>query len=696
MSSRMGNWSRFGSHCIAALIGMVALYSAIAPTLAAAAPALGLQWSRYGRYLEGGEWATLQKSGAALVRLPMTPKRSGDGTNDGTSWGTYYDKVFQAAAEHGITILPQLGGRRNDQLGFPYNEWSIWKAWARGAVKRYGYNGTFWSAHPSIPAKPVIAWEIWNEPNLYNDTRDDAAGFAKLVAEAGPAMQTASQEQSGQGTGIILGGLSMTNEAVAWRTYLNAMYATVPTLNSAYTGLGIHPYQLKLKPAELCQAGESAEDCSIRRTAEAARTKTAEVVDYVKNNWGASKSAWVTEIGWSLGHNPPVNAAEKEVKVTEAQQSKLLTASFNQLKGIAETKNVKAIIWYNDRDFDDPSSAGWQERCGLRDEVGNFRPAWYAFQQQTGASAWPSATGAFQANTESLFTYTRANWGVNTLWGMTGNPSIGQHNGSYKIAFRANTGNLWTMTPPKSIDTGLAVAAGTSPAISSLYGGSVAFRANTGNLWIYKEGGTVANTGYGMAPGTSPSITAVERNNQEVTRYPIAFQGNTNTLWIHEPGGTFVGWNSLLKMAPGTSPSIAALDRDGNRKEFVVAYQAADTTLSFMEPEYGVVASTGFGMAPGTSPSVTALPNGKFAIAFQANTGQLWTYVPEGPVVNTGLGMEKGTSPSITPLHDHPNGAFKVLFMANTASLWSYEPGGYVENTILGNEPGTSPSVSPG
>lgn len=34
-------------------------------------------------------------------------------------------------------------------------------------VNRFGPNGTFFSENPDVPYRPVLHWEIWNEPNLY-------------------------------------------------------------------------------------------------------------------------------------------------------------------------------------------------------------------------------------------------------------------------------------------------------------------------------------------------------------------------------------------------------------------------------------------------------------------------------------------------------------------------------------------------
>jgi len=53
-------------------------------------------------------------------------------------------------------------------------------------------------------------------------------------------------------------------------------------------------------------------------------------------------------------------------------------------------------------------------------------------------------------------------------------------------------------------------------------------------------------------------------------------------------------------------------------------------------------------MMGGTSPSITAYNDG-YAVAVQANTGDLYTYTSDGASRHVTLGMMNGTSPSISP-----------------------------------------------
>jgi hypothetical protein len=278
---------------------------------------------------------------------------------------------------------------------------------------------------------------------------------------------------------------------------------------------------------------------------------------------------------------------------------------------------------------------------------------------------------AFRANTGDLWVYTPANAGqratdLGTAAGTS--PSIADG----ETAFQANaTGDLWLHTPAGNVDTGLGMAAKTSPAIAVSSGGlETAFQADTGELWVY----TPANaghrdTGLGMAAGTSPAIAP------DGSGFAVAFQANTGDLWLHTPAGNV---DTGLGMAAGTSPAIAP---DGSG--FAVAFQANTGDLWLHTPAGNV--DTGLGMAAGTSP---AIADGE--VAFQASTGDLWLHTPAGNV-DTGLGMATGTSPSIYA----SSGGLETAFQASTGDLWIYTPANAGHrDTGLGMTAGTSPAIT--
>jgi hypothetical protein len=53
----------------------------------------------------------------------------------------------------------------NGSIFAPPKDDVAWSQWAGALVKRYGPNGDFWKANPSLPYLPPQTWEIWNEEN---------------------------------------------------------------------------------------------------------------------------------------------------------------------------------------------------------------------------------------------------------------------------------------------------------------------------------------------------------------------------------------------------------------------------------------------------------------------------------------------------------------------------------------------------
>src|SRR4051794_24461240 len=89
-----------------------------------------------------------------------------------------YDGYMAEAARAGIDVLPVLMGppefrssRPADSRShamFPPRHNSDYARFVAGAVRRYGFDGTFWTSHPALPYAPIRAWQVWNEPNIPN------------------------------------------------------------------------------------------------------------------------------------------------------------------------------------------------------------------------------------------------------------------------------------------------------------------------------------------------------------------------------------------------------------------------------------------------------------------------------------------------------------------------------------------------
>jgi hypothetical protein len=289
-------------------------------------------------------------------------------------------------------------------------------------------------------------------------------------------------------------------------------------------------------------------------------------------------------------------------------------------------------------------------------------------------SAWATAGGLWTTGTAGT-----ESWGL----GMEDetSPSITSlSNGSYEIAFQANTGHLWTIGADGWTSWDLGLNRTSSPSIAGTPGnGFEAAFSGYGTTNVLWDAGTAdtADSNLSMLPGTSPSIAALTSDS-----YEIAYVASNDQL--AELGSDGIRVNDL-GLWPGTSPSITRLS-NGSYEIAFEAYGSGDLWL------YGSAATenTGIVMAPGTSPAIAGLTNGSYEVAYHGTNGDGWTYTPTTGVDDLGVPMMSGSDPSIAGLS---GGGAEVAVQASNRWLWEIGPSGDT-NTRLGLNPTTSPSVA--
>jgi hypothetical protein len=433
----------------------------------------------------------VQASGATVYHLPLEYNgQSGDWQNN--------DDMIEEAWERGVTILPTLArGRRFPQPGGP--GWAAWGQWVRELVERYGVNGSFWDgkANPT----PIVAWEVWNEPNIpvndpqLTEAECEAIGqpwnaevgncaqpqsygvFLKYSAEA---IQAGSREKTGHGTSVLFGSLN-TQVGESPEHFL-AGAAAVGGLDQEVTGVAIHPYSFVGGVA-----GMAADVEAVRA--------------YLDALGASEKSLWITEMGWPTDGTVPSGET-----VDEDEQAALLTGSLEWAKAMATADDIRLVTWYNVRDF---GGSAWDGYSGLQSEDGSYQPAWYAFQEQTGAERSGSCWAAFQADTGTLWTYSSAagyqDTGVPMLPGSS--PTVAaQPGGGALISFQAPGGEPVTFSTAAGTGVPGVPVQAEAPDANFL---ALALKAYLGAHWPTSAAGGAFDTTARLAPGTSPSVATV-------------------------------------------------------------------------------------------------------------------------------------------------------------------------------------------
>jgi hypothetical protein len=110
------------------------------------------------------------------------------------------DAIMTAAARAHLDVLPLLVGTPGWAAADPGKGTAStpkgtasYAAFAAAVVRRYGAGGAFWRRRPSLPADPVRAWQIWNEPNhvYYWSRQPFAARYVRLARTTRAAIKRA-------------------------------------------------------------------------------------------------------------------------------------------------------------------------------------------------------------------------------------------------------------------------------------------------------------------------------------------------------------------------------------------------------------------------------------------------------------------------------------------------------------------------
>ena len=233
------------------------------------------------------------------------------------------DQVVAQAAARGLSVMPVVlytpdwdAAPRTDatSLAIPADD-APYAAYVRALALRYGPDGSFWLAHPSLRRMPIGMWQIWNEPNFtfFWPQRPFAPSYVALVKAAHQALK--SVDPTGQ---VVLAGMPN----LAWQ-YLTDIYK-VPGARSAFDVASVNPYTVQ--PSNVIVFLQK--------------------VRAVMNRFGdANKPLLASETGWqsSNGQHPSDNDC---CQVTVKQQATKITQELPLLAANRKRLKLKAFYYY--------------------------------------------------------------------------------------------------------------------------------------------------------------------------------------------------------------------------------------------------------------------------------------------------------------------------------------------------------------
>jgi hypothetical protein len=279
---------------------------------------------------------------------------------------TLTDHFMLAAAAKGISVLPVLfnpppfhssrpsvGARRGT---YPPRSPADMARFAAAAVKRYGRHGTLWRQNPGAPARPITAWQVWNEPTLpvYWGGRPNARAYVKLLKAVNRAIKRQDRRAE-----VVTAGLppSKLRGSVPILRFVRQLYRAGG--KRAFDTLAVNSYARNTRELGTLMR-------QVRKT---------------MNRRGDRKARiWITELGW-CDQGPASRFC-----VGEARQASLTGSSIRYIRRNRKRLRLRGFVYFTWRDA--PPYAPtyrdmWGLHTGLLERHGAPKPALSAFVKST-------------------------------------------------------------------------------------------------------------------------------------------------------------------------------------------------------------------------------------------------------------------------------------------------------------------------
>jgi hypothetical protein len=255
-----------------------------------------------------------------------------------TDWSAT-DRVFAAAAAHGLRVLPNVmraptwDRETPRRMASPPRGNAAYAAFMRALVARYGPSGSFWASRPDLPAQPQRDWQIWNEPNIdtyWSSPHPFARRYVSLLHAAHDALKAADP-----GSRVILCGFAN----FSWRALADAYRAGA---RRWFDVAAVHPFSGHL-----------------RNVLKIIRLNR----DVMARNGDRAKGIILSELTWPSAKGKTRNTIGFET--TERGQAIRLRNAYEAILRIRRSAKIQQVFWYTwlSADRDSPNSFSWS---GLR------------------------------------------------------------------------------------------------------------------------------------------------------------------------------------------------------------------------------------------------------------------------------------------------------------------------------------------
>jgi hypothetical protein len=321
------------------------------------------------RYIERAPGASRTIPGGSVYQLPGYPLPGRTVQLPGRrfllpryDW-SIQDRLVLAAARAGIIVLPVLFNPPAFQSSqppgagkftYPPRDPASMAAFAAAAVGRFGPGGSLWRENPGVRARPIRAWQVWNEPSLrpYWGGKPNARAYVKLLKTVNDAIKARDRRAE-----VVTGGIppSTLKGAVPIKKYVDQMYKAGG--KKAFDTLAINSYARSAKELEKLLK-------SIRKIMNRRKDRGAKI--------------WITELGWCD------RGVRHRFCVGTRKQASLIRSSLKVIHKQRKRLRLRGFVYFSWRDgapYAPDFRDQWGLHTGLLKVNSQPKPALKAFQR---------------------------------------------------------------------------------------------------------------------------------------------------------------------------------------------------------------------------------------------------------------------------------------------------------------------------
>jgi hypothetical protein len=162
--------------------------------------------------LQDAQTALMARSGVESIRTVFSWRQAQPEPGRAPDFDAT-DAQVARATRRGLRILPVVintpvwARKYPDEDGSPPLLPSDYAAYLSALAGRYGSEGSFWTDHPELPRRPLLYWQIWNEPHLQGFWTDPDETWPEDYTELLRVSHDALAQADPQGN-IVLAGLA--------------------------------------------------------------------------------------------------------------------------------------------------------------------------------------------------------------------------------------------------------------------------------------------------------------------------------------------------------------------------------------------------------------------------------------------------------------------------------------------------------